>query len=471
MKRKNIVLIMSCALALAGCKPQAEATVTKEEPPPAKEAQAPAPDVPTTSVQAAEPAMTLFKNVRVFNGTDAKLLDVDVLVVNNLIKEVSATEIQADGATVIDGGGRTLMPGLADTHVHIAFASLSLPDLLTGDPTYNYVHATRDAQTFLMNGVTTIRDMGGNVFGLKRAIDEGLVPGPRIYPSGAMLSQTGGHGDFRMGNQDNPDFGGSYSAFSLQGHTRVVDGVAQVLAGARENLRKGASQVKMAAGGGYASPSDPLTGNQFTFEEIKAAVETAADWQTYVTIHSYHPTAINRAIDAGIKDVGHGQLLDEKTLRRMAKEGVFLSTQPFTVCHEPQLDDFSNAKLDQVCKGTAFVYETAKKIPDLKITYGTDLFNLTEEEVAQSVKQMERLLKWYEPVEILRMATSTAGELFQMSGLRNPYRDGDLGVVKEGAYADLLLVDGNPLEDLTAVTDNSNLRIIMKDGKIYKNTL
>jgi len=117
------------------------------------------------------------------------------------------------------------------------------------------------------------------------------------------------------------------------------------------------------------------------------------------------------------------------------------------------------------------VYETAKKIPDLKITYGTDLFNLTEEEVAQSVKQMERLLKWYEPVEILRMATSTAGELFQMSGLRNPYRDGDLGVVKEGAYADLLLVDGNPLEDLTAVTDNSNLRIIMKDGKIYKNTL
>jgi len=170
MKRKNIVLIMSCALALAGCKPQAEATVTKEEPPPAKEAQAPAPDVPTTSVQAAEPAMTLFKNVRVFNGTDAKLLDVDVLVVNNLIKEVSATEIQADGATVIDGGGRTLMPGLADTHVHLAFPTLPALNVLTGDPNYNTLRSAKDAEAMLMRGLTVVRDMGGNVFGLKQAI-------------------------------------------------------------------------------------------------------------------------------------------------------------------------------------------------------------------------------------------------------------------------------------------------------------
>jgi len=153
-----------------------------------------------------------------------------------------------------------------------------------------------------------------------------------------------------------------------------VDGVPEVLAAAGENLRHGASHIKLAAGGGYASPADPLLGNQFTYEEIKAAVDTAADWQTYVTIHSYHPSSINRAIDAGVKDIGHGQLLDEKTLRRMAQEGVFLSTQPFTVCNEPQLDDFSNAKLAQVCKGTEFIYETAKKIPNLKVTYGTDIF-------------------------------------------------------------------------------------------------
>jgi imidazolonepropionase-like amidohydrolase len=187
------------------------------------------------------------------------------------------------------------------------------------------------------------------------ALDEGLVPGPRIYPSGGPLSQTAGHGDFRFPNQGNPRFGGPTPEFERQGHGYIVDGVPEVLAAARENLRHGASQIKLMAGGGYASPADPLLGNQFTFEEIKAALDTAADWGTYVTIHAYHPSAINRAIDAGVKDIGHGQLLDEKTLRRMADKGVFLSTQPFTVCHEPQLDAFSNAKLAQVCKGTAFV--------------------------------------------------------------------------------------------------------------------
>ena len=156
----------------------------------------------------------------------------------------------------------------------------------------------------------------------------------------------------------------------------------------------------------------------------------------------------------------------------MADEGVFLSTQPFTLCSEPQLSDFSNSKLAIVCEGTPKVYQWAKEIPGLKVTYGTDLFFVSEEMFAEQVEQMERLLPWFEPVEILRMATSTAGELFKMSGPnQNPYPDGDLGVVKEGAYADLLLVDGNPLEDLSAVTDRDNLRIIMKDGVIYKNTL
>ena len=170
-------------------------------------------------------------------------------------------------------------------------------------------------------------------------------------------------------------------------------------------------------------------------------------------------------------DVGHGQLLDKKTLLRMAKEGIFLSTQPFTECSEPQLDAFSNAKLAIVCKGTEFVYKTAKEIPKLKLTYGTDLFFVSEEMFAEQVKMMERLLPWYKPVEILRMATSAAGELFKLSGMRNPYPDGELGVIKEGAYAYLLLVEGNPLENLSAVTEQNNLKLIMKDGKIFKNTL
>ncbi len=418
------------------------------------------------------PAQVLFRNVRVFNGTDAQLSGpTSVLVEGNLIAAVAPDASAGRNATVIDAGGRVLMPGLADTHTHVAFASLPQALVMTGLPEYNTIHSTMDARAMLMRGITVIRDMGGNTFGLKAAIDQGLVPGPRIYPSGALISQTGGHGDFRFPNEDNPRFGGQRGMMDQQNHFRVVDGVPEMLAAARENLRHGASQIKLAAGGGYASPADPLMGNQFTFEEIKAAVDAASDWGTYVTIHSYHPSSVNRAIDAGVKDVGHGQLLDRETLQRMAAEGVFLSTQPFTVCSEPQLDAFSNAKLAEVCQGTAFVYEAAKTIPSLKITYGTDLFGVPTEVFEEQVKQMERLLTWYTPGEILRMATGTAGELFAMSGLRNPYVDGPLGVVTPGAYADLLLVDGNPLEDLGAVTDPDNLRIIMKDGRFYKNSL
>lgn len=414
----------------------------------------------------------LFTNVDVFDGVNETLMqDVNVVVTGNKITKISSEDLAVAGGQVIDGGGRTLMPGLADAHVHLSFASLPQVAFLVGDPGYNFIHSTVDAEAMLMRGITVVRDMGGNVFGLKQAIDEGLVPGPRIYPSGGTISQTAGHGDFRFPNQRNPRFGGAVSPVYQQGHGFLADGVPEVLAAARENLRHGASQIKIMAGGGYGSPADPLLGDQYTVAEIKAAVDTAADWQTYVTIHSYHPSAINKAIDAGVKDIGHGQLLDEKTLRRMADEGVFLSTQPFTECHEPQLSDFSNAKLAIVCKGTAFVYETAKKIPGLKITYGTDLFFVPKDVFDTQVKQMERLLKWYEPVEILKMATGNTTELWKMSGLRNPYAEGDLGVVQEGAYADLLLVDGNPLEDLGAVTDSDNIRIIMKDGVIYKNTL
>ena len=420
-----------------------------------------------------KPEQMVFKNVRVFDGTSDRLTGTtEVLVEGNKIKAIGPTASKGASkkATVIDGGGRVLMPGLADTHVHLAFGSNSQMQTFTGDLGYNYIYQTKDAKGYLMRGVTVVRDMGGNVFGLKKAIDEGMVPGPRIFPSGATLSQTAGHGDFRFPNQDNHAFGGDYPAYVKQGHGYIVDGVPQVLTAARENLRHGASQIKMMAGGGYSSPADPLTGNQYTYEEIEAAVKTAKDWGTYVTIHSYHPEAINRAIDAGVMDIGHGQLLDEATLRKMADKGVFLSTQPFTVCNEPQLDDFSNSKLAEVCKGTSFVYETAKKIPNLKITYGTDLFFVPENMIGESVKQMERLLQWYKPVDILKMATGNASELWKMSGLRNPY-PGDLGVIKEGAYADMLLVEGNPLENLEAVTNTDNLKIIMKDGKIFKNTL
>ena len=429
--------------------------------------------IPAFAAEEMPKPKTLFTNVHIFDGVNEKRIEnANVLVEGNLIKQISTDPIMADGATVINGEGHTLMPGLADTHVHIAFASLPQMELMTGLNGYSYIYSVGDAEAMLMRGFTVVRDMGGDTFALKKAIDEGRVAGPRIYPSGAVISQTAGHGDFRFPNQKHPLFGGKLPPLFENGHSYLADGVPQVLTAARENLRHGASQIKVLAGGGYSSPADPLLGIQYTHDEIKAAVDAAENWGTYVTIHSYFPESINMAIDAGIKDVGHGQLLDKKTLERMAKEGVFLSTQPFTVCSEPQLSDFSNSKLAIVCKGTEKVYQWAKEIPNLKVTYGTDMFFVPPEVFEEQAKQMERLLPWYSPGEILKMATGTAGELFKMSGPnQNPYQDGDLGVVKEGAYADLLLVDGNPLEDLSAVTDQDNLKIIMKDGKIYKNTL
>ena len=426
--------------------------------------------VATVSFAQDEPETTHFTNVHVFDGvSDERIENAHVLVEGNLIVAVSTDPIEADGATVIDGGGRTLMPGIIDNHTHLSMVTVPVADLLFSEPSYALVRATRDAEEMLMRGVTTGRDMGGNIFGLKRAIDEGIILGPRIYPTGRFLSQTSGHFDFRTQTETHRAFTGIEPAPDRMRWTYTVDGVDQVLAAARENLRLGASQIKIAAGGGYASPTDPLLSTQFTFEEMKAAADAASDFGTYVTMHAYAPKAVNRAIDAGIKDVGHGQLLDRETLERMAEEGVHLSTQPFTVCNEPQLDEFSNTKLAQVCAGTENMYRLVSEIPDLIVTWGTDLFNVPSAD--DQVQQLDRLSQWFEPVDILKMATGNATSLLAMSGDKNPYPAGPIGVIQEGAYADMLLVEGNPLEGVAVLGDMDNLKVIMKDGVVYKNTL
>ncbi len=424
----------------------------------------------TDDKQPPEPSM-LITNVSIFDGTsEALITGKDVAIKGRMIDKL--VDAGGDGSgydQVIDGGGRILMPGLIESHAHLTWAATPLADLQNSLAGYEQVIATAEARSMLMRGVTSVRDMGGPVFGLKRAIDEGIVPGPRIYPSGAFVSQTSGHGDFRQQNDLHAQFGGQRFAMERKGHTYIVDGVPLVQAAVRENLRHGASQIKLMVGGGYASQTDPIESIQLSFDEIKAAVDAAADFGTYVAVHVYTPQGANRAIDAGVKVIEHGQLLDEKTLERMEDEGIWLSTQPFTVCNEPQLNDVSNAKLAVVCKGTEFVYKAIKKFPKLKVTYGTDIFN-DPVNIENEIKWMGRLSKWHSPGEILIMATGTGGELLKLSGIRNPY-PGDLGVVKEGAFADLLLVDGNPLEDIAVIGELDKLKLIMKDGQIYKNTL
>jgi len=417
------------------------------------------------------PAQILITNVDIFDGINEQLVPgANVLIEGNVVTTISTTPLKPGSATVIDGSGRTLMPGIVEAHTHLSFAGVSVAALLNQLPSYTAIVSVAQANIALMNGVTTVRDMGGEVISLKMAIDAGIVPGPRIYPSGAMISQTGGHGDYRSPVNLNPELGGAVPVSDNNRYTVLADGVPRMLAAAREQLRLGATQIKVCIGGGVASPTDPIDVTEFTTEEIAAAVAVAENWGTYVAVHGYTVRAINQALDAGVKSIEHGHLLDEKTLLRMQAEGVWLSFQPFTHAHEPNLTDAQNVKQAIVSEGTSRVYEWIKQMPDLKVVHGTDTFLNPPEGVSNDVQQMERLLPWFTPFQILKMATSNAGELMRLSGPRNPYPL-NLGVVQEGAYADLLLVDGNPLDDITMVTNRDNLRLIMKDGVVYKNTL
>jgi imidazolonepropionase-like amidohydrolase len=418
---------------------------------------------------------TLFVEVRVFDGKSGTLsVPSNVLVQDNTIKRISASPIDASriaNVTVVNGGGRVLMPGLIDAHWHAFMAAAPQALLMTGDPAYLNFLAARQAEATLMRGFTTIRDMGGPVFGLKRAIDEGVMVGPRIYPSGAFISQTSGHGDFRFPFEVPRTLGGPLSHSEMAGVAAIADSPDEVRLRAREQLRHGASQIKLMAGGGVASPYNPIESTQYTEPEIRAAVEAAENWGTYVTVHAYIPRAIQQAVTAGVKCIEHGQLIDEPTARLLAERGIWWSLQPFLNDQDasPLENPVSQQKALQVFAGTDNAYQLAKKYK-IKTAFGTDILfddRLTRRQGARLAK----LARWYTPAEALKMATGDNGELLELSGLTNPY-PGKLGVIEEGALADLVLVDGNPLENIKLIEDpDKNFVVIMKDGKIYKDSL
>ncbi len=232
--------------------------------------------------------------------------------------------------TVIAGEGRTLMPGLIDAHVHMVMSTLPIALMMTSDPNYSMLRTGKAATEMLMRGFTSVRDLGGPTFGLKRAIDEGFIAGPRIWPCGATISQTSGHGDFRTVLDLPRSDDAPLHPTERLGFTAIADGVPEVLRRTREQLMQGASQIKLMAGGGVASSFDPLDVTQFTEEEIHAAVQAAGSWGTYVTVHAYTPDAVQTAIRAGVRCIDHGQLLDEETVKIMADKGIWWSLQPFT---------------------------------------------------------------------------------------------------------------------------------------------
>ncbi len=421
----------------------------------------------------AQQKQILLENVKLINYESQNLTGLKHVLINgNTIQSISNTPITVGGAEVvkIDAKGKTLMPGLIDAHVHLVFGALTMPQMMTNDLSEEFLINTvgQSAQKMLMRGFTSVRDVGGPIFPLKAAIDKGKLIGPRIWPSGATISQTAGHGDFRTPEEKSRRFFGIVSRAERYGATFIADGRDEVLTAVRENLRFGASQIKLMAGGGTSSAYDPVDVTQYTLDEMKAAVEAAEDWGTYVTVHAYTPRAIRRAVDAGVKCVEHGQLLDEGTLQLLAQKNIWLSLQNL-VEDTPDMDPQRRIKRKPVIEGQEQVWPLAKKL-GVKLAWGTDY--LFEPELNEQQNSfILRLQKWFTNAEIIKMVTQDNGELLQLAGLRSPY-PGKLGVIEEGAIADLLLVDGDPLKELKLLADPAkNFLLIVKDGQIYKNSL
>ncbi len=410
-------------------------------------------------------------DVRVFDSLDARVVGpMDVTIRDGLVASVAPAASAGPSSPTglkIDGTGKTLIPGLIDAHWHAIFTTVPAAVLQLSEVGYVFARAVVSARETVLRGFTTVRDLGGPVFGIKQAIDEGAIPGPRIFPAGGFISQTGGHGDFRAPYEVPRGVAGHLSYSEIIGAAVIADGEAEVLRGAREMLRRGASQLKLMAGGGCASPYDPLDVAQFTQAEMHAAVEAAENWGTYVTVHAYTPRAIRTAVDAGVRCVEHGHLADEETAELLAEKDIWWCLQPFLEDEDAvPLAPANQAKFRQMVAGTDFAYQLAIK-HQVKVAFGTDtLFDakLASRQGAQLVK----LTRWYTPAEVLQQATIRNAELLAMSGPRNPY-PGRLGVVAEGALADLILVDGDPVADISLIArPNEAFTVIIKDGRLVK---
>lgn len=361
-------------------------------------------------------------------------------------------------ADVIDAAGATVMPGLVDAHVHIIVTSTDTADRESWAPGYTTVRALTAASEMLQRGFTTVRDVGGADYGMARALDEGLLPGPRLIFGGKALSQTGGHGDFRTLNDDScgccqlkPDF------------ARVVDGVDAVRHAARDEFRKGAQHLKLLVSGGVASPSDEISAVQYTREEIRAAVVEADNHNRYVTVHAYHPRAVNAALEEGVRCVEHGNLIDEDSIRLLVDNDAYLV--PTIITYQAMyeagsasgLSPASLEKLDQVREAAVDALGQAYRA-GVNIVYGSDLLGGLQYRQLDEFTIRAAVIP---NIDLIRSATSNAARLLRM--------EGEIGTLAIGAHADLIIVDGDPEQDIGALTDpDRNLHYVIKGGAVVR---
>ncbi len=426
---------------------------------------------PSFAQASAPPAKILLREVRLFDGKSGDLKSgIQVLVENGRIADVDETNSPPpNDALVVACRNGVLMPGLIDAHWHTIFAAVPLNILLNGDPGIIFAASTAEAERTLMRGFTTVRDLGGPAFSFKQAIDAGMIPGPRIFPSGAMITTSGGHGDLRLPTEI-PRDGGKLSKGELMGGSAIVDGIDDLKMRIREQLLQGASQIKLVGGGGVSSPRSPLDMVTFSEEELRAGVDVAQDWNTYVAVHAYTDRAVKRALAAGVTCIEHAHLVDEETAGMIAEKGVWLSTQPFlTMADAASQTGPGIERIQQLFAGTPRIYGFARKY-GIKTAWGSDVLFSPELGPRQNV-MLTHLANWYKNAEILLMATSGNAELLGLSNLRNPY-PGKLGAIEKGALADLLVVDGNPLDDIRLLEDpQKKFVVIMKGGRLHKNVL
>ena len=426
------------------------------------------------SAQDGPPTHVLITNATVWDGTsDTATPGLNVLVENNLIKQVSAEPIAVNRSAntkVIDAGGRTLMPGLIDMHTHLMF-KFGVPQTRDMDASEQGATAYETMQLYMRMGYTTLRDVGGNSLGLSRSLVAGRIKGPRLYSSGGAISSISGHNDLGLQTEDpNND------VFNRRGDTNVVTGPIEVREAVRKVLRGGGSQIKIMPGGGVASQFDPLEATTLMEDELRAAVEAAADFGTYVCAHAYNDESINRFLDAGGRCIEHGFLAEEKTIKRMKKLDAVMSLQAYAayeVFKNP--GEIAGFTPENVRKGRQ-VNEGADRMLRWIAEYEVDAFGGSDLWPASQLQLVPQDLvvrkRWFSDVEILRQNTSNAGRWLAKSGTKNPYREGPIGVIKVGAYADMILVEGNPLSDVSVLADYDNtIKIVIKDGEIYQNNL
>lgn len=429
-----------------------------------------------------KPSYTLISNVTVFDGTNEKTTKGSVLIENNLIKAVGPDVKAPSGAMLIDGGGKFLMPGMHDMHTHIAISRPPAGEMrINMDPFLVGVVAARRVEWFLMHGFTTIRDIGGPAAFMRRAVDAGVSPGPRILSAEAFITQTAGHGDFRNRSDTNPNILSQGSNnFVDRYYSIFADGPTEIRRGVRENMGNGANHIKIFTGGGISSEKDPLHAVQYTASEVRAAVEAADQYGTYVAAHAYTEKHIQIALDNGVKVIEHGAMLTPEIAAEMAKKGVWL-VPSFKAFTGTDLESFAKmaspaqvAKAKSVGQGAEKAYRAAVNAK-VKMAFGTDLLGPWRQAgkfERQVLEEFHWAKKFMSDFEVLRLATGMAGELHALCGENTPYKEGPTGVIRPGAYADLLIVDGNPLADVEILAKpEETLLLIMKDGKVYKNTL